>query len=69
MKKGAKREEVIFKERGEMSEQMTMKVGGQREERKIEAHPVSCLLWRLSPYTNHQPANNKSRATILFTVE
>ena len=46
-----------------------LSMGGQREERKIEAHPVSCLSWRLSPYTNHQPANNNGRATILFTVE
>lgn len=44
-------------------------VGGQKEERKIEAHPVSCLLWRPLPYTNHQSANNNSEATILFTVE
>lgn len=52
-----------------MSEQMKTEVGGQREERKIEAYPVSCLLWRPLPYTNHQSANNNSKATILFTVE
>lgn len=40
-----KREEVIFKEGGETSEQMKTEVGGQREERKIEAYipcRVSC---------------------------
>lgn len=48
---------------------MKTEVGGQREERKIEAYPVSCLSWRPLPYTNHQSANNNSGATILFTVE
>lgn len=48
---------------------MKMEVGGQREERKIEAHPVSCLLWRPLPYSNHQSANNNSRATILFILK
>lgn len=64
-----KREEVMFKERGDTSVQMKTEVGGQREERNIEAYPVSCLLWRPLPNTNHQSANNNSRATILFTVE
>ena len=65
-----KREEVIFLKREEKaSEQMKTEVGGQREERKIEADPVSCLLRRPLPHTNHQSANNTSRATILFTVE
>lgn len=65
-----KREEVIFLKREEKaSEQMKTEVGGQREERKIEADPVSCLLRCPLPHTNHQSANNTSRATILFTVE
>lgn len=59
----------MFKERGETSVQMKTEVGGQREERNIEAYPVSCLLWRPLPNTYHQSANNNSRATILFTVE
>lgn len=48
---------------------MKTEVGGQREERKIEAYPVSCLSRRPSPYTNHQSANNNSGASVLFTAE
>lgn len=49
-------EEVIFKERREMSEQMKTEVGGQREERQNQAYPVS---------RQTQTANNSTAAVLV----